>query len=290
MAPDIRDDVSALVRDLLPILVPGATFDAASAAVLLPVADRHARVSIQPLVSACRSQPQHLWPRMVDAWLTDVRIQIADADADEALPSLDQLRVQIAPRQPEDELAGQVVRPFGSAFDARVVVDHSGRVAPLTTRRATALGLDPDRAVETAIRQTIVVELQHLAAREHRIGDATLHLVARDGSPYVTAVLLSVARFVPGPAPHGILVAAPRFSAVVLHRVESVAALNVAVIIARLAGQMYRDAPDPCTDRVFWWLDGTLHPIDVTDGEDPERPRLTLPPDLAPVVDRLPDD
>lgn len=288
MAPDVRDDVAALVRDLLPILVPGATFDAESAAVLLPVGDGRARASIDSLVAACRDQPNHTWPRLVDRWLTDLRASVTDAAAADRPVTVERLRIQIAPRRVADDLAGLVVLPYGGFFDARVVVDHPNRVEALTAGQAAALGLDADRAANAAIQRTIAEELRHLEVREHDVGGARLHLVARDGSPYVTSVLLSVDRFVPGSTPHGVLVAAPRYSAVILHRVESEAALDVAVVVSRLAGQMYREAPDPCTDRVFWWVDGTLYPIEVVATDDPRRPRVSLPPELAPVVERLP--
>lgn len=288
MANDVVGDVHALVRDLLPILVPGATFDVSAGTVLLPISGGRARVSTEPLIAECRKQPQHAWPRAVDAWLTGVRGQITDAVTRDEPVSVDRLRIQVTPRHGEEQLVGLVALPFGGHFDVVAVVDRPDRVDRLTVAQAAALGLDTERAIERAIHQTITNELRDLDIHDRRVGPATLRLVARDNSRYVTAALLSVGRFLPGAAPYGALVAAPRYSGVILHHVETASAVDTIVVLARLAKQMYASAPDGCTDRVFWWADGVLHRLTVEEGDDPTRPRVALPADIATLVDRLP--
>jgi hypothetical protein len=289
MATDITADVHALVRDLLPILLPGATFDDASASVVLPLVDGRARVSTASLVAACGRQPNHLWPRTVDEWLTSLRAEVGDALPSDDAARPERLRVRVTPRGGGGyDPSTHVVLPFGSHFDVVVLVDFPTRTRPLRRAEATELSLDPERAVELAIRQTIANELRHLDTREHDVAGTPLRMVARDGSPYVSAVLLSVGRFAGGAAESGVLVAVPRHSTVLLHRVVSDAALDFVPVLASLTASMHSDAADSCSDRVFWWVDGTLHLIELEQTDDPARPRVTLPAALTDLVRQLP--
>ncbi|MFU8854825.1 hypothetical protein ACNAW0_28235 [Micromonospora sp. SL1-18] len=111
-------------------------------------------------------------------------------------------------------------------------------------------------------------------------------IAASAGNPFVTAALMSVKRFLPEGADNGALVAAPQYSAVMLHRVVG-HVQDSAVALHRLANSMFAAATDPCTDQIFWWHGGEFHPVHIVAGESAGAVQVRVPEALTPVVERL---
>jgi hypothetical protein len=259
---DAAARIHELLDHVLPRDWPQATLDGARGEVVVPVGDLRSRVSTRSLIASCNRQPPDAWAAAVDAWVDAVRAELAAVENDDEVAT-EQLRVRVRPRLPEAVAEASVTMPFGSHLDAVLVADRAHRIRMLTPDRLSALNLDTRQAVRLALRQTVRWELSALDIRDHDVGGAgTIRMLARDGSPYVTTALLSLPRFTDGPSPHGVLVSAPRYSAVMLHRVRSGAVRAFAGPFTELTRATSAAADDPCTSQVFWWHDGTMHPLE----------------------------
>jgi hypothetical protein len=292
MSDPVARDVQALVADLLPVLLPQATFEDDTIVIPLTPGER-ARVVTRSLVEVCRDQPQHTWPRVVDSWLRQVQADAAQASAQAADTPADpneipeRLRLRLVPRMSEGLPDAVLTLAYDAHFDAVYVIDHTGRVDYLTKEQAARLGPEEELR-QVAINNTVQAELVTFDVRDHPVTQTeSVRLVAKDGSLYVPTGLMVLHRYFVGQAPYGALVSVPRYSMMLIHEVASPAALDLIYVIYEMTQSMYESAEDRCTPQVFWWLSGTLHPIEVTPTDDPQRPRVNLPPELEPVVDRL---
>ncbi|WP_157740297.1 hypothetical protein [Micromonospora auratinigra] len=281
-------DLRALVEEALPAQLPGARVAPDEDEILVPLPDGRARVSLAPLLRRCRDEPRQIWPHLLADWLADLRGQLPPSvAADEAGPiPLDRLRLRLTPGA-DAESSGFLALPFGDHFTAAVVVDRPGRLDLLTLTQAEQLGREPDELVRLAVRQTVQHELATLDVRDHELpAGGSVRLLAADGNPYVTTALMSVPRFLPEAGEYGALVAAPRYSAVLLHQVGA-DLRDTAVAFDRVTRSMFDAADDRCTDRIFWWHDRVFHPVRVLPGTDGGPAELRVPPALAPLADRL---
>ncbi|KOV78217.1 hypothetical protein [Nocardia sp. NRRL S-836] len=276
-----------VVRQQLPSLAPEASFDAERGEVLVPVPEGRARISIDTLAKTAATTPAEQWPDLVTRWLATLKSDLAAAEAG-GTTSADQLRVQIKPHAdtPPDEV---LVLPYDDQFDVAVVVDHETRVSALTYAQIAALGLTVDEIGRRAVKQTITNELTNLDVRDHTLPNGVVvRVVAQDGNPYVSAILMSLDRFTAGDAPHGVLVAVPQYSAVVLHEVTSQDAVDFLVPFSRIAKSMRDDARDPFDTGLYWWANGVFHRVEIEEtGEDTARAHL--PSALRDLVEALPD-
>ena len=150
---------------------------------------------------------------------------------------------------------------------------------------AAELGLTPDDAFTTGLRNTIGKVLVHLDVRQHDVGNGlTISLAAADRNPWVSTGLTSVQNLFHAPElPFGAIVAVPRLSAVLFTPVLSDRVTADIVLLGRLVSDMHRDSADPCSADLFWFHDGALYRIERGDGT-----RVTLPVELEPVVAALP--
>ncbi|MQA81741.1 MAG: hypothetical protein GEV10_25255 [Streptosporangiales bacterium] len=286
--------VRALVSDLLPVLAPGADIDDEGVVSMPAGDDVRARVSTEPLVRECAGRPHQEWPQLVDRWIGDVRARAAGmaggdgADGSAGDLPRDALRMRIMPRLDEAMGAAAVTMPFGRYFDAVLTLDLPDRVELVS--RARIGDANPGDLLTAALGNTVAQELVHCEARDHEVTPThSVRLVAKDGSPYVSTAVTSVERFLAGPAPYGVLLAVPAYSAMLLHPVASEAVFDFAASFFSLADSMHADAADPCSPLVFWWHEREFHLISLTaPAERAERPRLDLPPELRPVVESLP--
>ncbi|GGQ71376.1 hypothetical protein [Couchioplanes azureus] len=288
---DPASNVRALVDDLLPVLLPGASVAPGRDEVLIPVSGGRARVSLTPLLHRCQDQPHHTWPQLLADWVAAIRRELPqDVDADDLGPvDVERLRVRLVPSAASAATSDYVALPFGEHFTATVVVNRPARLDVLTVAQSRQLGREPDDLFRLAMRQTVQHELAGLDLRDHELpGGGSVRLLAGDGNPFVTTTLLSLKRFLPDNATHGALVATPRYSAVMLHRVDARLHDN-AVAFYRLASSMFSAADDPCSDTIFWWHDGELHPLRVVTADDGSALEVRVPEALTPVLNQLGD-
>lgn len=288
----VRTNVHALVGDLLPVLVPDARLRDDPSAVALRLGDVGATVSTSELVEYCSSLPQHRWPRAVEDWLRQVgsEARLAITESRAAGDLRERLRVVLRHRdQLEDvgEALGLVTVPYGRYFVVVPALTDGPLVHPLTRLRASLLEL---RGVgERALRNTIDLELPRLAVRAQQL---TLRehatVVTLPDSPYVSAGLLDIRRFLPDPCPYGALVGVPRTSMLILHPVRSTAALRFIPDFAEIVHEMHDRAADACSHRTYWWTDDTLLELEVRPGDGPPETRVVVPAELTDLARRLP--
>lgn len=281
-------NVRALVEDALPARLPGARVASDRDEIVVAVPGGRARVSLVPLLRSCVDQPRQAWPQLVADWVAAVRRELPDSvSADLGPVDVAQLRLRLTPAADAAATDSYLAMPFGTHFTAVVVVNRPGRLDLLTLAQAARLDREPAELVRIAVRQTVERELTTLDVRDHELPTGgSVRLLAADGNPFVTTALMSVKRFLPEGADHGALVAAPQYSAVLLHRVDQ-GLRDAAVALHRLAGSMFEAAADPCSDQVFWWRDGEFHPVRVVPGESGGAVQVRLPEALAPIVARL---
>ncbi|GGR99943.1 hypothetical protein GCM10010169_50820 [Micromonospora fulviviridis] len=281
-------NVRALVEDALPTRLPGARVAPDRDEIVVAVPGGRARVSLVPLLRSCVDQPRQAWPQLVADWVAAVRRELPDSVSTDLGPvDVAQLRLRLTPAADAAATDSYLAMPFGTHFTAVVVVNRPGRLDLLTLAQAARLDREPAELVRIAVRQTVERELTTLDVRDHELPTGgSVRLLAADGNPFVTTALMSVKRFLPDGADHGALVAAPQYSAVLLHRVDQ-GLRDGAVALHRLAGSMFEAAADPCSDQVFWWRDGEFHPVRVVPGESGGAVQVRLPEALAPVVARL---
>lgn len=285
--PGSTRDVNALVADLLPVLIPGATVDAqAPDTVVLPVDRGRARVSTRTLVAECSGRPNHEWPRLVDEWLRALSQEANTMMQAPSAPQADRLRVRAAERVGLED--GTVRVTYEEHLDLEVVEDLPDRVRALTDSDLRELGMDAREAAQVGLGNTIDSVLVNLDIRAHQLpGGITVHLGAADGVPYVSAALTSVPHVLGGELPFGAIVSSPSHDTVLLLRVESGQTVDALPMLATLAEDMFADSPYPASPALYWWYDGQLHPISAS-GDGAERPSISLPPALRPVIERLP--
>lgn len=87
------------------------------------------------------------------------------------------------------------------------------------------------------------------------------------------------------PAPYGALVTVPNNHQATLHVVRDVDAITMVPWLAFLIGPLNR-CPDPLSPSVYWWKDGFLHPVVLS--EQGGHPRMALPPALEELAAALP--
>ncbi|NES27158.1 hypothetical protein GCE86_14225 [Micromonospora terminaliae] len=285
---DLMGNVRALVEDALPGRLPGARVAPDRDEIVVAVPGGRARVSLTPLLRACRDQPRQAWPELVADWVAAIRRELPDSvSADLGPVDIAQLRLRLTPAAATAEADDYLAVPYAGHFTATVVVNRPERLDLLTLAQAARLGREPAELVRTAVRQTVAHELTTLDVRDHELpGGGSVRLLAADGNPFVTTALMSVQRFLPEAAEHGALVAAPQYSAVLLHRVDH-RVQDAAVALHRLVASMVEAATDPCSEQVFWWHGGEFHPVRVVPGEAGGAVQVRLPEALAPVVARL---
>jgi hypothetical protein len=277
---DVAANVHALIQDLLPVLVPGARFDAEPAEVVLPVGRAEPRAVTTTIVSRCSRAPQHAWPRLVEEWLRDVSDQATLAIGEiELLGNVNKLlRLRIVPKTSERTREGFVVTEFGPFFDAMVVIEHPEYGGPLTKERAGRLHLR--RLGTLAIDNTQNYELIGLTVTERPLTmTESVRMVTKPGSRYVSVALTDLTAYLPRWRPFGALVGVPDHNKVLLYPVTSTVVFDVLPVFADVVAEMYDDGADRCAREIFWWFDGHLLPV---------RERGTPPAELRKLVSRLP--
>lgn len=161
-------------------------------------------------------------------------------------------------------------------------------LAPVTIDRVAELNKNVNDLLKIAISNTVRQELRDLDIFDHQLtANDRIRLVAKDDNPFVSSILISIERFLPADTEFGALVSIPRYSAVLLYAVESDIAFDVAVALDRLTRSMFAESADPLSTQLFWWHSGNYHPIAVH-ADASGGPKLSLPPELSPVVDLLP--
>lgn len=282
-------EAHALLSDLLPVLVPVATFDGAAGEVLIPVEGGRARVSTRSLLMECAGKPQHQWRRLVEGWLREIGEQVAAVPLEQVPldPSLLRLRLQAVPRT--DALPAGVSAAFNSAFDLLLVEDGGGVSRRLQQPDLDGAGLSADEAVSVALDATISQVLIALDVRDRALpgGVGTVRMASADGVPYVSAGITSVPQLAGVDLPYGALVGVPRHSSLLILPVRSRRDLDTVVVLARLVASPFDSGVDPCARDVYWFVNDDAFGVQVQEVAG-AGPRLNLPPAVSDLVAALP--
>ncbi|TDQ52273.1 hypothetical protein [Actinorugispora endophytica] len=260
---EIAGEVHALVADLLPVTLPDASFDRRLSRVVVSFGWTELAASTWPLLERCAGARPHLWPRLAEEWLREVadRAALAVAEIELLGDVRELLRVKLVPRMPPDVAENLVSAPVGRYFDALVVIDHPKYGAPLTRSRAGLLGL---RGLGGAVARTHERELADVVEHEWPLTlRHSVRVVTKPGSPYVSALLTELERFLPRPCPDGALVGVPRLDTLLLHPIASKEAVDLLPAFASAVADTHARADEPCAAGVFWWRDGTLAALDT---------------------------
>lgn len=285
----MSDDVHALVQDLLPVLVPTASFDPSGEVSVALTGDERLRFSTRSLVDWCREHPHTQWPQAVDQWLRQMQQQAVTAPTPRTLDGLEpQLRARMVPRMGPELAATVVHRSFTEELDLCLTVDYPDLMMRVTTAMLRD-GEDPAGLLAQAISNTVTHELTGLDDQTYEVSPLDrVRLLAADDNSYVATGLMIVHHLEPTALPYGALVGAPSGSTLLIYRVETDRAVGFSAVFAQLATSLFREAPDPLSTAVYWWLEGVLHRIDFEPTDDPRRPTVLVPPALETVVARLP--
>jgi len=192
---------------------------------------------------------------------------------------LDTLRVEVLPAERTDPTA-ELTSELGAGMVVRLV---SATPAGPESLARSAVELPIESLLKIGIGATHRAELEGIDISPRTVGEHRYLGAAREGSPYVSSMLVS-----PG-GPFGLegvtdlLVAAPRRSLAICRPMER-AFQDPCATLATLTASLFRSAADPCTPHVFWWRDGALHRIHV----DHQARRVTVAADVAGLVDQLP--
>lgn len=265
---------------------PGAVIDPAAGEVMIPVSGGRARVSTVSLAVDCARSGPEAWPEIVRRWLNEVGVSLRSAEQADAAPDPSSLRLRVMPRWAPDASAAVAHQAVPYEFDAVLVAGGGGQGwSYLPAEQAEVFGGVWD-AVSIGLRQTITEEIFDVDVREHQIAGETIRLLAKDDSEYVTTALLSLARFLPGPAPHGALVIAPSYSAVGVHEVRGSGSLDLIPTMSAMASDLASRDERPCSRSVYWWYEQVFHLVDVSPGAE-GRPMVHLPEELRGVAGSL---
>lgn len=182
------------------------------------------------------------------------------------LPDLQSLRLQVVPGWVADTLGPVVREPLPHEFDAILVyLDQNGVSACLHPDQAGALGGEA-AVLETGMRQTLSQELTDLDVVQTDLDGQPVTIVSKEGSPFVTSVLVSLGGFVHGNAPHGVLVLAPTYSLVALHEITGRESIEMVPALAEMASTLQQSGA-PCSAEVYYWYGQVFHRITFTEDE-----------------------
>ncbi|RKS74722.1 hypothetical protein BZB76_3239 [Actinomadura pelletieri DSM 43383] len=251
---EVSGRVHALIEDLLPVVFPGATFDAPTARVIFPVG-RYARgVSTWIALERCAREPSERWPRLVEDWIREagdlVVLSIADIELLGDVREL--LRLRIVPKLSDADREPLMAVTAGPFFDGVIVIDHPEYGGPLTKARANLLGLRRLGYVVARTHEEVAdvdVRDQPLTLRE------SVRVVSKPGSRYVPVLLTEIARFVPEAGPEGALFSVPTHSTMLLHPLTS-PARDALPAFADVTEEMHASSSDPCAPTTFRWRRG----------------------------------
>ncbi|WP_432537256.1 hypothetical protein [Kineococcus arenarius] len=169
-------------------------------------------------------------------------------------------RLRIGPAWEEGEAAAAVVSlPLPEGFEAFVVrPGEHGELLHLPTAAAEQLG-GRRAALGAALTRTITGELVGVRVEDHHDARHLLRRVSLPGNPFVTAVLLSLPRFLPA-GTTAALVAAPGCDEVLLAPLTGDRDGELTDLVRRLAQQRFAGSALPCTPHPHRWDGRRFHP------------------------------
>ncbi|MEU5851118.1 hypothetical protein [Saccharopolyspora shandongensis] len=200
----------------------------------------------------------------------------------------DNIRLQIKPGIDRDSTSEAVTFPYSSGLSVSLLEKTPEGLIPITVDRVAELNKNVKDLLQIAVSNTVKQELHDLSVYDHRLtADDRIRLVAKDDSPFVSSIMISIERLLPANIEFGALVSAPRYSTVLIYAVESDIALDVAVALDRLTRSMFAESTDALSAQLFWWHAGNYYPVGINTNTSGS-PKLSLPPELSSVVNQLP--
>lgn len=182
------------------------------------------------------------------------------------LPPPEELVRSIRPRLWGREMLSSVEvpvlsRPVAADVKAVLCVDLENAVVNLGPAQAEATGLSEDALWDLANRQID----DGLAVNEDLLGDGISTLVGE--SHFVASRLLELERFADRLPSAGALVAIPHRHVLIIHRIESLQAVQALSLILQISDGLYRKGPGSIVPHVYWWRH--------------ERPLVHIPADVG---------
>jgi len=210
-------------------------------------------------------------------------MQAMDPRSTETVPAAGALRLQVMPGWDHASLAHVVSTPVGRTFDAVVVhPDEQGRPTYLSPAVADTHFGGAAASVERALQQTVAELAPALQVEDALLDDHLVRRLSAPGHPLVPVVLVSLDRFLPGPARSGSAVVVPSYDEVMISCVDNRADLDVVPGLRQLAHEHHQRSDLPFSPEVFWYLDGTFYAVEA----EPSG-RVNFPAELGPALAAL---
>ena len=165
-----------------------------------------------------------------------------------------------------------VLRDIGAGLRAILVADEIDMARSIVRADLERWAISEEEAWEL-VRQNLRAEGLTPSTRKTSADDG-VRLSSLDCPTwhFASSHLLLMDDLVPAGLPYGVLVAVPRRSSLLYHVIEGEAALGRACLaLAVIAGGLFAEGPGSISDRLFWWHDGLLSPIEVAPVVDPAR-------------------
>ncbi len=163
-----------------------------------------------------------------------------------------------------------VLQDLGAGLCAVLVVDEPGMTRSVVRADLERWNISEDEVwalVRDNLRaESLTPETQQLSTEDG------VRLTSFDclSWHFAASHLLLMDELVPTGLPCGVLVAVPRRSSLIYHVIEDAAVLSrVCLVLALIAGGLFEEGPGSISDRLFWWHDGLLSPIQMAPVVDP---------------------
>ncbi len=163
------------------------------------------------------------------------------------------------------------------------VLDLTHSLGSLEREDIAAWGVDEGELFDVA--------LENLRAEPHgdwrpvHLGEQMTALMLTDASLFTASRLLTLQELLPGPAPHGVLVAVPHGHLLAAHVIADLSVLGVIGQLAQICTREYAEETGAISPSLYWWRAGAITeiPYQFEDG----RLSLAAPPAFTALLGQL---
>ncbi|NUS00293.1 MAG: hypothetical protein HOV67_34155 [Kribbellaceae bacterium] len=272
------------IADLAPLWMPGCVVDTADRTVEVGwgrgALQMSAVVGLGEIIDRCLQLPQQLWADQIEAWLRAVVAEGELATEEHRFGDVaDRQRAMLLQRGWSARTAGPVADaliPFGDHFEVVVFICTGNDYRRLTVVRRSMLGLG-DADVPSPVQLTLD-QIADLRPVEHD----GFSVLARDDDPLVSMAIVDREKLMPqASVGMGVLVGVPRLSTVAYCPAD--AGQEVADRLASFVAETYKDAPDQCSQDLYWLQGDRMVQVPITLATPPS---VVLPAALLPTPRR----
>lgn len=260
----------------------------AAGTVVASASDGRVLIDLDKVATVCVIDQGERWSLMIAGGLESILGEISQlgavGDQWEYAPVADALRLHVVPTVERGLAQSLLIRPLAPDLDVIVVAQRLYHREWITRAQAQHWGVEDDAVWAEARRHTLS-EIKDLTVTVHDVAaKGSARVFAGDGD-YVSSLPVVLEDMLDEPAPYGALVTVPTNHHATVHVVRDADAVGLVPWLACLMGPLNR-CPDPLSPSVYWWKEGFLHPVELS--EQGGHPRIVLPPALEEFAAALP--